>query len=452
MMNLIIHIGQHKTGSKAIQTALYANPDYLIQHGYLYTLPGQHATQLRPYEMNHHALFHLLRKQVDHPDDRSHTLALVNYLQLLLNQSTLATKTIILSAEDLFDMHTAHESAFELNRVELGCRTLAEGLSKVGFSVKVVCFLRSQDELLASHYAQFIKGISRGFLSFDEFADRFRSRLDYNAILSIWESHFGVRNIQIIPYAKLTTMSSSVSVFFDKVLGLPPPAVVEPFPNDLEAYNISPSRAYLEYLRILNKRYHEGFQVVHPIDVLEDAFKRDSKQPAGIAAWYSPEKKRLFLHPFEATNQQIALRYQLGENLFEHTSKTDKSEWKAYDEPNIFRWIDLDTHAKRYYDARLNTSHSVRRFFKGWKKRRKIWLIIDNQVENHSKKVMEHIISRLGSPGEGIEIMHSIPVSRYPELLWDVETVLMVGKGPHTRSGRLVVWIMRRFGTKTHWI
>jgi hypothetical protein len=452
MINLVIHIGQHKTGSKAIQTALYANPDYLIQHGYLYTLPTQHATQPRPYEMNHHALFHLLRKQVDHPDDRSHTVALVNYLKLLLNHSTPDKKTMIVSAEDLFDMHTAHERAFVLNRVEQGCRILAEGLSKVGFTVKIVCFLRSQDELLASHYAQFIKGISRGFLSFDEFTKTFRGRLDYNAILSIWESHFGVRNIQVVAYCKQTTQRSSVSVFFDSVLGLKPPPIVEPYPNDLEAYNISPSRAYLEYLRVINKHYHEGFKVVHPIDVLEYAFKRDSKQRTGIAAWYSPVETQLFLQPFEVGNQHIALRYQLGDTLFKHVSHTDQSKWKAYDEPNIGWWIDLDTQAKRYHDARLNASHSLRSFPHGWKKRRYTWLIVDKKVENQPKEVMEHLISKLGYPGEGVEIQHHIPVYRYPELLWSVKTLLIVGKDPHARLERLISWILRQFGIKSHWI
>lgn len=451
-MNLIIHIGQHKTGSKAIQAALYANPDYLLHHRFQYDLPMKNATVLRPYEMNHFALFELLRKQVDDPNDHSHINRVENYLQEMLNRVSASAKTMILSAEDLFDMHTAHESDFQINRIEQGCRTLAKVVQKFDFSVKIVCFLRRQDELLASHYAQFIKGSSRGFLSLDEFKDSFRSRLDYDTILSSWESHFGGENIQIIPYYRQTTQSNSVSVFFESVLGLKPPPIVEPFPKDLEAYNISPSRAYLEYLRVINKHYHDGFKVVHPIDVLEDAFKRDVKRSTGLTAWYSPEEKQLFQQTFEAGNQHIAHRYVLGEKLFDHSSPTVKSEWDAYVEPNLYRWVDLDTQAKINYHSRLNASGSGFHVLSRFKKRRKVWLILDEKNHYNPGDALEHIRAKLGFPNLVLEIYTELPASKYLELLWRVETLLIVRKNQEIRIPTPISWMLQLFGINVHWI
>ena len=103
---------------------------------------------------------------------------------------------VVISAEDLFDMQTAHETEFSRELVEAGARRLARLAADFGYDVRIAVYLRRQDHLLAVHYAQYIKGSSVNDVDFDEFAEAFAPRLDSWSILTAWVAAFGPEHVR----------------------------------------------------------------------------------------------------------------------------------------------------------------------------------------------------------------------------------------------------------------
>lgn len=245
-MRVILHIGQQKTGSKALQSAIHANRVFLAAQGFAY--PSECGRwPLRPYEMNHHPLFQTLRNAVTAGLSEREALARVcHHLQRLLASGQCTGNAVIVSSEDPFDMHTAHEPVFSAGIVEAGARLLADAFGKFTVDVEVVCYQRRQDHLLGADYAQFIKGSSRHAPDFEQFRCSFENRLDYAVMLAPWEAAFGADRITILPYERHAMPGGIVGDGFSRVLGIGLPPVMDPFPSDLEFFNITPSRAYLE--------------------------------------------------------------------------------------------------------------------------------------------------------------------------------------------------------------
>ena len=65
MKRLILHIGQHKTGSKALQAFLAHNRLHLLAHGILYPNGSLKAVGVPAYRNSHYLLYALLRHQLE---------------------------------------------------------------------------------------------------------------------------------------------------------------------------------------------------------------------------------------------------------------------------------------------------------------------------------------------------------------------------------------------------
>lgn len=347
-MRVILHIGQHKTGSKALQSAIYANRSHLAASGSAYPVEAGSNRPLRPYEMNHHHLFAAVRAAVDAGEGGAELAALRALLDRLLAACSPTSEAMILSAEDLFDMHTAHEAAFMPARVGAGSRLLAAELAARGCTTRLVCYLRRQDHLLAAHYAQYIKGSPTHHPEFGEFRAMFAPRLDADGLLSLWEEAFGKEAVTVAAYEPREMPGGIVADFFGRVLGLEPPPVTVPFPDDLEAFNITPSRDHLDYLRLLNRRGSRGRPVLPREQVLESAFRDRNDHSAGIAAWLSPGERGVLLAEHEPGNRRIAARHGMGATLFRERMPTAGDPWTPPPAVGLERLIELDTRARRF--------------------------------------------------------------------------------------------------------
>jgi hypothetical protein len=356
-MNLIIHLGQHKTGSKALQTALYANRQYLNEHGFSYPIDSHTYQRLRPYEMNHHPLFNALRVAIDSNESSNALRFFQSTLDNTLSLCDPKTKTIVLSAEDLFDLHTAHETEFIANRVAAGSALLSRELKARNCKVRLICYVRRQDHLLAAHYAQIIKGTASYYHSIDEFYQVFDKRLDTDSILQHWEAAFGIEAISVIPYEKLRMQGGIVDNFFRLVLGIDTPSVTVPYPDDLEAFNITPSRDHIEYMRLLNRRQSYGKPVLQREHVLESAFRDRDRPSPGIASWLSPIERVELLNRYAIGNNQIASRFKLGSRLFEEPGPAISTTWCPYRGLSQYRLLQLDTNARNIANAASIKNH-----------------------------------------------------------------------------------------------
>jgi hypothetical protein len=373
--NIILHIGQHKTGSKALQTCLYTNRDYLRDNGYIY--PGyRNKPPLKPYEVNHSRLFETLRFACLQPSPPEEAFgSLVQELALLLGMDDSTKKTTILSSEDLFDLHTAHELDFDSERHARGPALLAKAFDALHCKVRIVCYLRRQDHLLASHYGQIIKGSQDFYITFEDYRDYAAPRLNSDVLIRPWEQAFGAENICIFAYETMELPAGIVPQFFDSVLNLSPPSKTNHFSQDLEAFNITPSRPYLEYLRCLNQRASQRFPVLPRHQVLAAAFRDASDRGRGIAAWLTPAERRALLDAYAPGNHRMAERLGVPSPLFREPEPSLLDSNSIIPSPDLAELVDLDQHVRNVSVARCRREGLVAALRQRLWRRQLLWLV-----------------------------------------------------------------------------
>ena len=347
---VIFHIGQHKTGSKALQAFLAHNVDGLSQQGVYFPVAQRKRQRIKAYAISQYGFFALLRwEAIKAKGDTNAAIRFwaenrancnpfdslrAMFQSLQLEQSRAAAETLIISAEDLFDMHSAHEKEFSIGLVEAGSKILASLVADFNYDPLVVVYLRRQDHLLGAHYAQFIKGSSCNDLDFASFSKIFSPRLETWNILAPWVAAFGIENILIRPYEPASLPRGIVADFFQHALGLDVPDRFSPAPVDAEFVNATPDRDWIEFIRLLNRKNVEGFPTLLRQAVLQAAIseKPVSGRQAVIASWLSPKARVMLLKRHEQGNSAIAERVLLrpGKPLFSEPYPEIAAEWTEY--------------------------------------------------------------------------------------------------------------------------
>jgi hypothetical protein len=317
--SVIFHIGQHKTGSQAF---LAHNRHVLRAQGVLYPAEERPQHGVLAYARSQYRLFVLVRRDALAATAGSTAAAAYWEQQSSFCQPLASLRAFfealeaercrsgwtraVLSAEDLFDMQTAHATEFAPELVEAGARLLAKWAETFGYDARVVVYLRRQDHLLGAHYVQYIKGSPIHDVSLDSFARKFAPRLDARRILACWEPVFRGR-ILVRPYEGAALPGGIVPDFFEHALAQSVPAECTAPPADAESINRGLGRDFIEFVRILNARHAAGQLVFERDDVLDAALRTGPALggPAGIAAWLSPAQRRELLAVYAAGNAAI---------------------------------------------------------------------------------------------------------------------------------------------------
>ena len=348
--SIIFHIGQHKTGSKALQSFLAHNHQRLLDHHILYPIDEGPRHGVRAYAISQYLLFASIRREAlavcadQARADRywegqrgycaPHDSAFSLFEAVATQRERMGATRVIMSAEDLFDMQTSHEIAFSLELVEAGARRLARLAADFGYEARVVVYLRRQDHLLGAHYGQYIKGSPVHDVDFDEFAVAFSPRLDSRRILSAWSSAFGPGRIHVRAYERPAMPDGIVPDFLHQISIFPVPAEWTQPELDVESVNRSPGRDWIEYIRILNRRTALSQPVFARDDVLETALRAEpfGDVPAGIASWLSPVARRELLATYFDGNDAIARDFpgRGAAGLFEECPPGGDEHWKPY--------------------------------------------------------------------------------------------------------------------------
>lgn len=342
---LVLHLGQHKTGTKALQAFLATHASRLATRGVLYPQFTDVALPVPAYQRSHHRLFALLRRETMAAlgDDRGAgefwardgsyypaAESLRDHLTAIERaRLACAASVIVLSAEDLFDLHTAHELHFDPARLALGAAQLAAHAAALGWRVALVVYLRRPDHLLAAHYAQYVKG-SAADLSFPDFAAGFAPRLDAPALLAPWIAAFGAERLRVIPYEPARFPAGIVPDFFSASLGFPVPANWLAPPADPESVNLTPGRAHLEFIRRWKRRTLPGAASLHLEEILHDAFLAGRTGGRGIASWLSPAARRDLLASTSSGYAALAARFRPGDvpSFFAEPAPADDPAWQ----------------------------------------------------------------------------------------------------------------------------
>jgi hypothetical protein len=282
---LILHVGMGKTGTTAIQNALWDNREVLARHGYTYPTVGTVAKA-----------HHLVAPRC--PPFLAHTgwrfLDVAEWAPLLLEAET---DRIVMSSELIVWA--------EPDQVATLCAALQED-----FDLKVVLYLRRQDNTIMASYNQMIKAGTQ-VATIDKVIDRQLERFDYLAKIWPWEKAVGAENLIVLPYERGQFHKGDlIDDFLLKVLGIERP---EGFViGDDKNPNPRLSRGAMEYKRCINNLIREPGSSArfNPL-----VFAYSEHIDAGSGAIFhehdllSPEQRAHVMNVFEPGNAYIARKF-----------------------------------------------------------------------------------------------------------------------------------------------
>ena len=223
---LYLHIGFHKTGTTALQGFFYPNRKLLLERGFLYPTVemSPNGQQAYPYAINEVPM-----KRFNGPPDKVALRA-----QFLAAVEAANPKQVLISSENF-------GGAREATMIQ-GCKEFF-----VGFQVKIVVYLRRQDDYFCSVYQQRVKPPH-------QFKGRIADldiawEMDYWQRLLPWAQAFGAENLIVRPYERAQFPQGDIFADFMQLLGLTTAGCDIP----KKEFNISLNPRQTEMLRLCNQ-------------------------------------------------------------------------------------------------------------------------------------------------------------------------------------------------------
>jgi hypothetical protein len=226
---LFLHIGRPKTGSTALQNFLHQNRNLLLEHDICYARAGLYQ------KASHKLSLSLLPNLPDHSAADGITADKL-FTALIEEARASGAQRIVVSSEHFWLLDPA----------------LIPTQLRDEFDVKIVAYLRRQDEVLTSSFVQEVKG---GTLSLSAAMGEFVKNptrlelLDYHQVLLKWADVFGTGNILARVYEDLDA-ENGIEKDFITLLGSVAPAKLK---FAAQRKNVSPSLVVLKLLA----DYHE---------------------------------------------------------------------------------------------------------------------------------------------------------------------------------------------------
>ena len=251
-MKVLVHIGQSKTGTSAIQAYLSLNRVPLADKGILY--PTVRVSGV-PLELaSHNALADSLSGLSRFP----HLSTEGYFSQFWREAEQTQARLMILSAEHFFGGEPRiwdvadEDEYFRLYRQKV--RALAQHLR--GHDVDVLAYLRPQVDWLESAVGQTVR-ISRlisktpPYRDDRQFFDLMKPVLHYGTLLDIWEQELGPSNVRVVPYQRDALINQSAIDDFLARCGLEQFDL--PYGHGALEVNSSLTRDYVEVKKRLNQ-------------------------------------------------------------------------------------------------------------------------------------------------------------------------------------------------------
>lgn len=195
---IYLHIGCMKTGSTAIQRVLASNRKALETLGYCFPVTGVKA--------GNYLAFSLLDSVPPFLHNRLSISSEVLYRQLVDEIDSSRSQSFIISSEAYYLIST------DLFLGKIGVLRLSEHLRRLRkqYSIKIVVYVRRQDDYAESLYNQFVKTHNFWGLysdDIDQFIVQKFEMLDYTKILGRWSEVFEGADVIVREYVKGETDS-----------------------------------------------------------------------------------------------------------------------------------------------------------------------------------------------------------------------------------------------------
>lgn len=304
MKTLYLHIGTPKTATTAIQNFCSENQSVLAGKGYYYPI----FDYVFPHVSRNCNAHFLLTHNDQYPYIQEGTKTLLDLFETYDN--------IILSEEKIWN------AGFYYHCWE----QLKENIIDKGICIKVIVYLRRQDELLFSWWNQRIKFGKKHYstITWDELIrTRPYIQLDYYASLERIAAYVGKENIIVRVFDKKAFLNSdpnkTILADFLETIGLE-------YTQDYTVTNLirnpSLSKNNVEIKRILN--------MLPDVSSEENVFFRNimvelsgGGSSDNTKSMFSPEELDNFLSDYKEGNMRIAKEYLNAEKLFDYTYNAD---------------------------------------------------------------------------------------------------------------------------------
>lgn len=312
---LLIHIGMPKTGTTALQSFLFNNNNNLQKYGWYYPFLEDNKTEYwsrwsaekngNVYKLHADWIMNSIKSEWDKGMQR-----VLAYLE---------NKNVILSAENIYG---------------IGTEKFITDVKEKYENIKVVVYLRRQDRVLESLYAQRIKsGIEytpyyKPYSTFDEFVDSYvvsGGFLEYASKLDVISKIVGKENLIVRIYERQQLVGNDTITDFMSVLGIP---LYRDNWERNQRENLSLGGNYLEISRLIHSIQDtnilgeniDGFFRQTEEDVKHDFYNvctglsgvfSDNGKECGFL---SLDDRKEFLGKFASENELIAKKYLHREN------------------------------------------------------------------------------------------------------------------------------------------
>ncbi len=241
MPEIFLHIGIAKTGTTSLQSFLSSNPKLLRKHGFFYPKsPGQkNHTDLANFAQDDDKLDDELRKLEGITDKNSLDQFRSSFESRFIREVTKAkSKKIVLSNEHCWNKLNSSSEIARLHRL----------LRQISNNIKVVVYLRRQDDLLVSAFSTAIKaGRTKKFGIPDPHTGR--NQYNFYKLLDLWGNVLGDDNIVVKRFDRNTLTQGNIVADFLDTIGLKPPYDSLPYVED----NPRLDWMTLEFLRQFNQ-------------------------------------------------------------------------------------------------------------------------------------------------------------------------------------------------------
>ena len=312
MKTLYLHIGTPKTATTAIQNFCQDNQDILAKHGYFYPIFDFEFPRVGE-SVNAHFL---LTGQQKKPKVDAGLEKLLEFFETYDN--------VILSDERIWN------NGFTYNCWDI----LKERLMPHEIQVKVIVYLRRQDEFLFSWWNQRVKVGKKRYstISWQELiTDRPYIQLDYYSALEKIADYVGKGNILVRVFDKNRFSSSApentILADFLKVLGL---EYTQQYTVNNLVQNLSLSKNNVEIKRHINMlpqlSQEENAFFINIFKELSQSYSyRDTQD------MFTEEELDTFLADYKDGNARIAKEYLGAEELFDYSYHA-KEKWHLQNE------------------------------------------------------------------------------------------------------------------------
>ncbi len=312
MKTLYLHIGTPKTATTAIQFFCGDNETLLNAKGYAYPRFGNHYRYISEWR-NAHFLIGEKSGDSEQQDFEKRDQVVQECFEKIYKLFE-EYDNIILSDEGLWNAGNWHD-----------WRIIQNELKKEVFTVKVIVYLRRQDEFLYSRWNQQIKtafesAYARYARSWDEMlANVPRQMVDYYGTLKKISEFVGKENITVRKFDRKEFFGGSIYADFLNIVGL---KFTDEFKIQEDIRNVSLTKNDTEIKRILNGlsenngKYNSFFREC--LTTCSREYPDDNRYNM-----FSKQEMRKFLSKFQEGNQKIAKEY------FDSKEPLFSSEYKA---------------------------------------------------------------------------------------------------------------------------